>query len=156
MVPCMLLYVKDEVVGGAAWQAVWTTPLERPLGAQASGFPDIPGRDPVRGDHPYGVTSIDDEAGVGSLVSTGFERVCGRGVDGRDTVGGGVVREGSGRAPSAGVAVGGGQVVVVGWRWPGGRGRVVLLAAGRRLFGWAGTSGGRLGGGTGVDGRGAA
>ena len=83
-------------------------PLERPLGAQASGFPDIPGRDPVRGDHPYGVTSIDDEAGVGSLVSMGLERVCGRGVDVRDAVGGGVVREGSGRAPSAGVAVGDG------------------------------------------------
>ena len=76
--------------------------------AQDSGFPDSPGRDPVCGDHPCGGTSIDDDAGVGSLVMTGFERVCGRGVDGRDAVGGGVVREGSGRAPSANVAVGDG------------------------------------------------
>ena len=61
------------------------------------------------------VTSIDDEAGVGSLVSTGFELVRMRDVDGRNADGGGVVREGSGCAPSAGVAVVNGQVVVVGW-----------------------------------------
>ena len=136
------------VVVGDAWPAVWAAPLERPLGAQASGFPDIPGRDPVRGDHPYGVTSIDDEAGVGSLVMTGFERVCGRGVDGRDTDGGGVVREGSGCAPLTGVAVVDDQVVVVGWWWQRDCGWMVL-AAERRLSNWAGTSdnpGGRLGG----------
>ena len=61
------------------------------------------------------VTLIDDEAGVGSLVSAGFERVRVRDVDGRDTDDGGVVREGSGCAPSAGVAVVNSQVVVVGW-----------------------------------------
>ena len=28
--------------------------IPKALGVQASGFPDIPGRDPVRGDHPCG------------------------------------------------------------------------------------------------------
>ena len=94
------------------------------------------------------VTLIDDEAEVGSLVSAGFECVCARGVDGRDTDGGSVVREGSGCAPSAGVAVVDDQVVVVGWWWQRDCDWMVLVAV-RRLSNWAGTSdnpGGRLGG----------